>query len=69
MWIFRKMMVGDDLLLHRLTAVLHQQSDGGRSRVELGHKIFIHYLPHPANIWVSGQALKLKHTQTVNIKN
>lgn len=60
------MMFRHDSLLHRLAAVFHQQPDGGRSRVELGHMIFVHNLPHTTNIWVCRKSLKLKHTHTQN---
>lgn len=54
---------GSSSPLHRLAAELHQQPDGGRSRVELGDVIFVHNLPHAAHIGVGGQTLELKHTQ------
>lgn len=60
---------GRDSLLHRLSAVLHQQSDCGRRRVELAHVIFVHNLPHAAYVRVSRKALKLKHKQYVESKN
>lgn len=47
-------------LLHRLAAVLHQHPDGGRRRVELGHLIFVHHLPHATDVRVCGQALELE---------
>lgn len=46
-------------LLNGLTAVLHQEPDGGGCRVELGHLIFINNLPHSAHIRVCGKTLKL----------
>lgn len=58
--------IRDDSLLHRLAAELHQQPDGGRSRVELGHMIFVHDLPHAAYVWVSRQTLELKHRQEIH---
>lgn len=61
---FKVVTLRNDSLLHWLAAVLHQQSDGSRRRVELGHVIFVHNLPHAADIWVRRQALKLEHEQT-----
>lgn len=53
-----------DSLVHWLTAVLHQHSDGRWRRVELCHLVFVYNLPHAAHVWVDGQALKLTHTHT-----
>lgn len=52
-----------DSPLHRLVAVLHQQPDGGRSRVELGHAVLVHDLPHATDVRVGGQTLELKHSR------
>lgn len=48
-----------DLLVDWLAAVLHEEPDGCGCRVKLGHVVFIHYLPHSANIRIGGQAFKL----------
>lgn len=53
-------------LLHWLAAVLHQHPDGGRRRVELGHLIFVHHLPHATDVRVGRQALELKGRHTSN---
>lgn len=49
--------------LHWLVSKLHQQPDGGGSRVELGDVIFVHDLPHTAHVGVGGQTLELTHTK------
>lgn len=51
--------VTKDLLVDWLAAILHKEPDGCGCRVKLGDIVFIHNLPHSANIRIGGQAFKL----------
>lgn len=42
-----------------LAAILHEEPDGCGCSVKLGDLVFIHYLPHSANIRIGGQAFEL----------
>lgn len=52
------------LLLQWFPSVLHQQADGCRSCVELGHFVLLNNLPEPADMRVNWNTFKLEKTHT-----
>lgn len=53
------------LLLQRFPSVLHQQADGCRSCVELGHFVLLNDLPEPADMRVNRNTFELEKTHTL----